>query len=533
MLSQLLFVRLKAAENALRDGRLDEAYRLAGAPDLRGHRRGAAVLTALTEKFIERARVHYRADRFVEALADLDRAESGGVLAEEIAELRGHVLTVQAEQQRQDQSRRDRLKAAKRRIEGGSLAAGRKILEEASEGDRPALELRRNAEVRAKDAQECVDAALALIGQGQLAAAADRIRRGRSIDGHNEGVARAETTLCGLVIEAARRAIDEGRLSRAADELACLGKLGDRLPEKCEVTDLLALARQAAGCVKSNDYAEARRHVMSLQRFSPKAKWVAAAVEQLRQLNELRMALRAGPLGDLSDQVDLKGPDGEAVEGKSAALDDTVAIPSRPASSKGLPDRLLLLVDGGGSFLILRGNVGTIGRVATGNPADVAVFSDIAERHANVTRVDDDYFLFATRDVEIGGCKTRQQLLRDGDRMMFGRKAKMTFRLPSRKSPTAVLDLSDTTKMPNDVRRVVLFNHHATIGPGSTAHIHCRHAVPPLVLFERGGALWIRPHNDGHVDTEARRLTIGEPIEVGGAGLVLEPWKIRTPGPSV
>ena len=47
MLSQLLFVRLKAAENALKQERLDEAYRLALAPDVREHRRGAAVLAAL------------------------------------------------------------------------------------------------------------------------------------------------------------------------------------------------------------------------------------------------------------------------------------------------------------------------------------------------------------------------------------------------------------------------------------------------------------------------------------------------------
>ena len=46
MLSQLLIVRLKAAENALKDGQLDEAFRLAGAPDIREHRRGAAVLAA-------------------------------------------------------------------------------------------------------------------------------------------------------------------------------------------------------------------------------------------------------------------------------------------------------------------------------------------------------------------------------------------------------------------------------------------------------------------------------------------------------
>ncbi|MFQ5496053.1 MAG: hypothetical protein ACE5EX_11810, partial [Phycisphaerae bacterium] len=99
MLSRLLTVRLKAAENALRDGRIDEAYRLATAADIREHRRGAAVLAALAERFLERARNHYRADRFTEALIDLDRAETGGVLKEDIAELRDHVRTVAAANQ--------------------------------------------------------------------------------------------------------------------------------------------------------------------------------------------------------------------------------------------------------------------------------------------------------------------------------------------------------------------------------------------------------------------------------------------------
>ena len=53
MLSQLLFVRLRAAEKALRAGRLNEAYRLATAPDIREHRRGAAVLAKLAEKLLD------------------------------------------------------------------------------------------------------------------------------------------------------------------------------------------------------------------------------------------------------------------------------------------------------------------------------------------------------------------------------------------------------------------------------------------------------------------------------------------------
>jgi len=75
------------------------------------------------------------------------------------------------------------------------------------------------------------------------------------------------------------------------------------------------------------------------------------------------------------------------------------------------------------------------------------------------------------------------------------------------------------------VRRVVLFDQHATVGSGPNAHIMCRHAGTPLVLFERGGQLWIRQQSDGHVDTEAKSLRLGEPVEIGGVSLVVEPWK--------
>ncbi len=543
MLSQLLFVRLKAAENALRDGRLDEAHRLATAPDLREHRRGAAVLAALTERFIERARTHFHADRFTEALMDLDRAEAGGVMKEQIAELRQHIQTVAAEARRRENSRWERIDAARKRIEGGSLVAGRKILEQASAGDHAARQLRSEVDNRREEVERVAKQAEQLIGQQQFAAAADRIRRAKTIDPDNERVAGVETRLCSRVLDNARGAIVQGRLSRAADELASLGKLGTALPARREMTELLTIARQAGANVRANQYADARRDVMSFQRLLPDAKWAAKVVEQLRQLDDIRTALFAGPLGDPIDDTvatterakrggqynratgfNRRGGPGGSKEA------DTVALPNRARADTALPDRLLLLVDGGGSYLLLRGGRASLGRVASENPADIPVYSDVAERHANVERVDDDYFLFSARDVEVGGAKTKHQLLRDGDRIVLGRKAKLTFRLPSRKSPTAVLDLSDTTKMPNDVRRVVLFRQHATLGEGPHTHIRCRHAGPPLVLFERDGELWIRQKSDGHVDNEAQPLRLGESVEIGGASLVLEAWRLLPPG---
>lgn len=539
MLSQLLFVRLKAAENALRDGRLDEAYRLATAPDLREHRRGAAVLAKLTKQFVERARQHYRTDRFTEALIDLDKAETGGVMKDDVVQLREQVHTVAKEADRRAHSQRKRIVEARRRVQDGSLIAGRKILDQASRHDEDAQYLQQDIKARTQDVQEMVKQAESLIKQGQYAVAARRIAKAKSRDKHNEAVQRVETKLCELVLEKARTAIKAGHVKRATDELACLGDLGDTLPSKREVMHMLSLIREARGCIEQNRYNDARQHMMRLDRLMPKADWLAAVIDQLRQQDELDTALGAGPLGERTGGTVMNAKagnlgqtpsPGRADHPKPSSLDDTVALPALTGVSGGLPAKLLLLVDGGGSFLILRNPQASVGRAASNNPADVPLFSDVGDRHANISRVDDDYFLFSGRDVEIGGRKTKHQLLRDGDRITFGRKAKMTFRLPSRKSATAVLDLSDTTKMPHDVRRVVLFDKTATVGTGSNAHIRCQHAGTPLVLFEREGALWIRQRNNGHVDTEPVKLAIGQSVEIAGACLALEPWPTEGAG---
>lgn len=541
MLSRLLFVRLKAAENALRDGQLDEAYRMATAPDLCNHRRGVAVLSSLAERFIDRARTHFRADRFAEAQMDLDRAEAGGVLKTEISELRQNIQTVATEARREENSRRDLMDAAKRRVQGGSLAAGRQILEQAGNSDHEARRLGGELQRRADEAHKIVEQAEKLLSQGQLAKAAERIRRAKAIDAHDDAVMRTETALCNRVLQNARDALVAGRIPRASDELSCLRDLGAALPARRELDDMIATARRAATAMADGRYSDARAQGMALHRLLPEAKWLDDALEKLRQADELRTALCAGPLGDATPKItgtadpvvkskDLQPGRGSApVRRPGSSEADTIALP-RPDDVGSLPRRLLLLVDGGGSYLILRGGRASVGRVASDDPADIPLFSDIAQRHANIERVDDDYFLFSAKDVEVGGRKVLHHLLRDGDRIVLGRKAKMTFRVPSRRSATAVLDLSDTTKVPNDVRRVVLFDGNATLGEGPHAHIRCRHAGPQLVLFERDDELWVRQRSDGHVDTEALRLRIGQPVEIGGAGLVLEPWHVRPPG---
>ncbi len=531
MLGRLLNTRLRTAENALRQSQLDEAYRIATAPDIREHRRGMALLGQLAERFVERAREHFASDRFAEALCDLDRAESTGFARDRVSELREQINTVAAEVARRQRSRRDRLDQARRRVAEGSLEAGQRILDAASQGDAEADKMKREIQMRDQEASQVFAQARQLLRDGQWITAVERLAKAKSLDPHDPACAKLEAELCDRILKSTRQSLKDGRIERAADELACLGELGKALPSKREIEEILRLIKQAGDALRSGDYDGARQNAMRLGHLAPEIRWVSKVAEQLGSIDKMVTALRAGPLGAFADASPPAVQPRRTAASKPGSLAETVALPST-AKASALPDRILLLVDGGGSYLLLRKERISIGKAATSNPADVAIFADLADRHAEIARVDDDYFLFSPQEIEIGGKPTRHQLLQDGDRVVLGRKGKFTFRLPNRKSPSATMDLSDTSKLPNDVRRVVLFAKNAMIGYGKGFHMHCQMARNPLVLFERDGALWVRLSGRGRAASDAVRLNLGETIELEGVSMVAKPWSVRPGGMS-
>ncbi|MCP4247719.1 MAG: hypothetical protein GY778_11780 [bacterium] len=532
MLSRLLIVRLKAAENALKDGRYDEAFRLATEPDIRQHRRGAAVLAGLTERLLDRARAHFKADRFAEALLDLTKAEAGGVKTAEIAELREQVRVVAEEELRKDNSRKLRLEAARARIQRGSLRAGERMLADVTTTDADAQILQRQVADRQQDATEDLHEVERLLDQGQAAQAIERWNRARQANATAPELAELESRICREVLQRARASLDARRMQRMMDEMSMLGRIGLDHPERRELETILDQTRRGGRALAENRFDQALEHMMRLQNLAPKLDWARQAVNELKRVTELLLSLRAGPLGQCAS---LSSPSqagsAETVQaGPTDPLADTVAIAS-PAPGRGtLPKSMLMLVDGGGSFLLHRGNRVSLGRAAAKDPADVPILSDISERHAEISRVEDDYFLFASREVEVGGRRTRQQLLRDGERVVLGRRAKFAFRLPSRKSSSALLEMSDSTRLPNDVRRVILLRETAMIGFGRSVHVSCSSANGELLLFERAGHLWLRPRNRDGVASEAQLITLGKPMEMMGLSFVIEPWQPGSAG---
>jgi len=533
MLGGLVRTRIRAAEQAYRDGRLDEALRMVCQPDLHTHARSQRLLARLGKAFLDRARQHYRAERFREAMSDLTSADRCGGYDDDVTELRGQVLAVAGEVARQRKEHQKQIEQARQRIERGSLTAGGKLLADLPDDDPHACKLREQMDDRGQRADQLITAAQSMLDHDRLADAVEKITEARRLVVHDQRVVSLESAVCERILQRASDAFAAGQIARATGELASLQSLGREVTGRVELSDRIDLAESAAAGLMAGRYDDAHRAIRKLEIQCPSVDWIKQTAIQLAALADNLLAIQAGPLGALN--VKPAEPVIARPMQRNAATDETVVLADhrRPGVTSGaLPDRLLMLIEGGASVLLLRDQRVDIGRAASDAPAAICLLADLSERHSQIVRIEDDYFLISSHDAQVNGRRAGQQLLRDGDRIVRGNRAKMMFRLPSPRSVSARLDLSDSTRMPADVRQVVLFQRTLMMGGGRRSHIMCPHAASKLILFERGDALWVRPQGPPGREDDAVPVELGTSMEIGGVSFVIQPWRHRRPGMS-
>jgi len=540
MLGSSVSARLKAAEQALEAGRLDEACAVLMAADLREDTRAAELRARAAQGLLERVRAHEEAGHYAEALLDLDRAAAVGARPEQVAALREWVRGVADRRLKDDREYRRQIEAAREHIDAGSLTAGRDMLAGLDVADTQVQRLQREVEERERTAERLLTETRRLLQAGQFGPACRVLERARAENPKAPALLDLEAQVTRGALEQIREAATAGRLDRAADLFGQLGNVGSALPERSEWERALAEVSAAAEAIARADWAAAKRTVLRLKTRLPEAQWLSETAEQLTQVDELTTAIHAGPLG-IALRPNASGRAGEntvllpradsAYEvlrpagGMFAERRD--GSPRTSAAAKGQ-----LLVDGAGSFLVLGQDRVTSGRAGGADvEADIALMADISAIHAEIGRIEDDYFLFARRSVRVNGRPVSQRLLEDGDRIELSRHAHLTFRLPSRRSASAVLELRGSQRLPGDVRRVVLFDRHATMGPGPSHHIVVPGAYGGVALFERAGNLYARPTSGRGAEQtadEAVLLRDGSPVEVAGMRMVAKAFRVQS-----
>jgi len=552
MFGRLAAVRIKAAEEALGRGRLEEALDLAAAPDLADQRPAQELLARIGAALLERGQGHLLERRFREALADFERAARCGGPAEKAVEWRNRALAAMQDHQQAELDRRAALEVARQRLEAGSLAAAAEALARApDDADRRRLD--EEIARRQSKAAQALAAAEAALQKGDLAEAARQVRASSALDAWRPELADLKERLTALAVRRATEEYTGGRLMQAQRTLALLGEVGQGRTDRHEIEETLRLAREAAKALADDRYAKAGVLLGRLTQIGPEARWISEVREHLRALENHRRVLLEGPLGlllghETPSELSVTAASEEARRqdetqpAERIAGENTVTTRGYPVARRAgeaphpppdgaaaggsdapgrLPSRLLLRIDGAGSFLLLRGDRVSIGRAGPGATADLQLVSDLAERQAEIVRAGEDYFVVARGGVELADQRVTHALLQSGDRLRLGRRVRMTFLRPSRKSPAAVLDLGDGVRTTGDCRRVILWSGPLLMGSHAECHIRLGQGLAGVILIERSGQILLKPMAP---TAAAMPVRVGGPAEYGELRLTIQEW---------
>lgn len=521
----MLALRIRKAEVAVKDGRLDEAYLQAVREDVREHRKGQRLITRLTKAFHDRAKKHLNSGNAAAAMADVDRASRLGGNQTDIVVLKDAVRHELDQQQNQQRQRRQKLDAVRNLIAAGNYTMGAKVGEGLQQRaklfghnhqDNTLYGIMQDAELQREQVATILARGQKALKSSQWDQALDALDELRRMQpGHSGAAAFTDDLLQGLSTQI-RRVMASGRLDQASHLLKRSLQHSPRHFELRELAQVIEQCRTVANSMDSMQLTAAAERLKSLQTIVPQAKWLSDAAKEAETMTRCLESLRTGPLGSLH------------LEQTPISLADTTMSsppahhPAAPvfSANRAIPDRFMLHLDESGSFFVARGSSVTIGKVSSSNPVDVALQSQPGLPKLTIERSDEDYFLTADQAVQVDGKSTTSTLLNNGSHIRLGRRGVLEFSIPNAASTSAAIDLRGLRMPTGNVRRVLLMDDDLVIGPQKSAHIRSAALERSMVLHWRDGELRIRPMARATV-ADSRVLAMDTPHHLDGLSLVI------------
>jgi hypothetical protein len=529
----VLILRIKQAQCALADDRLDEAFEIAKADDVKRHRHGQRLIGRLMRAFIRRGRQNLEAGRFQPALADCNKAEKLAGNAADVAGLREAVCRAIAQRQQGHQQDAFRVAQARDNAADGWLSVGEQILADAPEDDGQALLLRQELAAARLQAEDAVAKAEQALKHGDIEMAVDLLRAAGVTKNRNGQMGQLLRQISRQAGEQARVSFEQGRVDRAQSLLQRLAPLGVEGEEVTELRRAVTQCHQAAECVAAGQPAVALPLLRKVKTMYPSAKWLDKAVAEVRQAAEALEELDAGPLGlsiaDAAGAAD-GGPEtddgGRRIDDRGQKTEDRHSPSSvlRPRSSE-LPSEFVMQMDGIGSYLVFRDSRITVGPISSSKHPTLGLMAEPSLPVVSIERMDDDYFLRCEQGVLVNGSERSEKLLTDGDTIALSARCRLRFRLPNPASPTAVLMLSGARLGRPDIRQVILMGRDILAGPYTNNHIQTEHLEETITFFCQNDRLLCRATKPVTVDDRPMQpekgLTLDKPIRIGKLSMVL------------
>lgn len=519
MIARWFHVKMRAAERALDQGRIDDALAAARDAELAEHPRGARLLDGLAQALISRARLHRQAGRYDAALSDLAAVAALGRNSAEAQALRQQIEAERGARVEHETDQRQAAQQAADRLRAGRLESGRAVVARITD-TRQRAALEHEFDERVGRAGQLLAAAGEALGRDDLLAAIRQWDEARRRYGHTPEADALAVRLVAAGRDVLARWHRAGKLDRLRAAREALHTLVAHDPTFAECERQAELVARAFSQFATDDYPGLRRTLLQLQAAAGTADWLRDALDALTQVTAGQERLMASPLGAFATCPELA----PAVAADAAPTMPLRGTPALPADALTLEQPLLALVDAGGSTLLLGGDLVRLGRAGTTNVIDVPLPGDVESHHADILRRGDDYFLVAYGPVTVNGRPVERVLLHENDRIALGTRTRIVFAKPSAMSASAVLLMSHRQRLPEDVAAVVLFRDMCLIGPDAGCHIRTRGVADRAVLFEQNGRLYGRRAGNGAARKDAVALVREQPTEFGEVRVLLKPY---------
>ncbi len=522
----MLILRIKQAECALADGRLDEACEIAQAQEVKRHRHGQRLISRLRRAFIQRGRENLDAGRLQPALADCNKAEALAGSESDVAQLRDALCKAMAQKQQRNEQDAHRVAQAKRNISDGWLSVGGRILDEAPSSDGQAHLLQQELAAKRLQAEDAISKVEQALKRGDIETAVDLIRAADVTQNKNGQIGELLARIKKRAGQQAQVGLESGRIDRAQSLLQRLVPLGVDGREIAELQRALTHCHQAAECIAAGRPSEALPCLRKVKTMYPSAKWLDKAVAEVKRAAEALDELDAGPLGlSIADAVGMPSFDNvrpcEDVEMPQPSKNRAV----RPELNSTLPSEFVMQMDGVGSYLVFRENRVTIGPISSSARPMLGLMAEPSLPVVRIERVDTDYFVHCDRAIEVNGIPVTEKMLTDGDVIALSPRCRLRFRVPNPASATAMLMLSGARLGRPDIRQVVLMARDILAGPFTNNHIQSEYLDETVTFFAQNERLLCRAGQPVTVNNRpmqpGKGLTMDTPIQIGKLSMVL------------
>jgi len=522
---QVLILKIKQAETALDDGRLDEAFELLGDQELRNHRRGQRLLGRLARALARRGREHLEAQRLQQALADCNKAEELAGKVTEVAELRSAITEAIQNQHHTQQQQAKAIARAREHFDNGRLSIAENLLKDDTFDNNRAMPLLQEAAARRAAVGSVIVLAEKAIKQGDWNRAVDELLKAKQWHSTSKELTDLINQVSTMLTEKVQAALQSGRLDRAAIILEQLELLAGQTMIVQELRQIVKQCRAAFEYLKRRQSREVTDILRRLVVFVPGAKWISEALKNSAQAEENLQALLSSPLGLLGSIEQPRADDGEKESEPPIAIPSSNRRAVAISRAKNIPSKFLIQVDGVGSFPVFCEPVVTVGPISSAHKCDLALIAEPNVPVLSIERSDEDYFIRSQQTIKVNDKPLTEKLLADDDRISLSDRCRLRFRRPNAASTSAVLLLSAARTCRADVRQTILLDREIIIGPGPTSHIRIDQLGEKLILFVNDGRLFCRSKmpvmaNEVHIE-RSTPLGLDTQIRVGELSFIL------------